>query len=102
MDGYPQRYTIFEFDYFIYFISLVRSLKCFLFSLLFMRILLASVASWFRCIAVLSLYFPAYLPARRPCNNFSATACDMFILLARYQTCYESSRKHRRDRKVEE
>ena len=31
MDGYPQRYTIFEFDYFI---SLVRSVGCFLFSLL--------------------------------------------------------------------
>ena len=30
MDGYPQRDTIFEFDYFI---SLVRSVECFLFSL---------------------------------------------------------------------
>ena len=31
MDGYPQQDTIFEFDYFI---SLVRSVGCFLFSLL--------------------------------------------------------------------
>ena len=34
MDGYPQRDTIFEFDYFI---SLVRSVRCFLFSLLSME-----------------------------------------------------------------
>ena len=29
---------------------------CFLFSLLSMRVLLASAASWFQCVAVLSLY----------------------------------------------
>ena len=44
MDGYPQRDTIFEF---IYFISSVRSVGWFLFSLLFMRIFLDSAASWF-------------------------------------------------------
>ena len=59
MDGYPQRDTIFKF---VYFISLVRSVECFLFSLLSMRVLLASTASWFGCVAILSLYFTAYLP----------------------------------------
>ena len=58
MDGYPQRDTIFEFDYFI---SLVKSVRCFLFNLLSMGVLLASAANWFGCIAVLSLYFSAYL-----------------------------------------
>ena len=48
-----------EFDYFI---SLMRSVECFLFSLLSMRVLLASAASWFGCVAILSLYFSAYLP----------------------------------------
>ena len=47
MDGYPQRYTIFEFDYFI---SLVRSLECFLFSFLSMGVLLASATSWLVCL----------------------------------------------------
>ena len=51
MDGYPKRDTIFGFDYFI---SLMRSVGCFLFSLLSMRVLLASVAGWFGCVAVLS------------------------------------------------
>ena len=59
MDSYPQRDTIFEFDYFI---SLMRSMGCFLFSLLTIRVLLASAASWFGCVAVLSLYFSPYLP----------------------------------------
>ena len=59
MDGYSQPDTIFEFDYFI---SLVRSVGCFLFSFLFMRVLLASAANWFGCVAVLSLYFSAYQP----------------------------------------
>ena len=59
MDGYSQPDTIFEFDYFI---SLVRSVSCFLFSFLFMRVLLASAANWFGCVAVLSLYFSAYQP----------------------------------------
>ena len=36
-------------------------MACFLFSLLFIRVLLASAAGWFRCVAVLSLYFSAYL-----------------------------------------
>ena len=58
MNDYSQRDTIFEFDYFI---PLVRSVGCFLFSLLSMRILLASAASWFRSVAVFSLYFSAYL-----------------------------------------
>ena len=48
-----------EFDYFI---SLMRLVECFLFSLLSMRVLLASAASWFGCVAILSLYFSAYLP----------------------------------------
>ena len=43
MDSYPQRDTIFEFDYFI---SSMRSVGCFLFSLLSIRVLLASAASW--------------------------------------------------------
>ena len=51
--------TIFEFDYFI---SLVRLVECFLFSHLSIRVLLALVASWFARIAVLFLYFSAYLP----------------------------------------
>ena len=59
MDDYPQKDTIFEFDYFI---VLARSVGCSLFSLLSIRVLLASAASWFGCIAVLSLYFSAYLP----------------------------------------
>ena len=59
MDGYSPRDTIFEFDYFIF---LAKSVGCFLFSLLSMRVLLASAASWFGCVAVLSLYFSAYLP----------------------------------------
>ena len=59
VDGYPQQDTIFEF---VYFISLVRSVGCFLFSLLFRRVLLASAASWFGCVVVLPLYFLAYLP----------------------------------------
>ena len=59
MDDYPQRDTIFEFDYFI---SLVRSVECFLISLFSMRVLLASAASWFGYVSVLSLYFSAYLP----------------------------------------
>ena len=59
MDGYPQRDTIFEFNYFI---SLVRLVGCFLFSSFSMTVLLASAASWFGCVAVLSLYFSAYLP----------------------------------------
>ena len=42
VDGYPQRDTIFEFDYFI---SLVRSVECSLFGLLSMRVSLASAAS---------------------------------------------------------
>ena len=58
MDGYLQRDTIFEFDYFIF---LVRSVGCFLFNLLSMRVLLASAASWFGCIGVLSFHFSAYL-----------------------------------------
>ena len=58
MDGYPQWDTIFEFDYLI---SLVRSVRCFLFSLLSMRVLLASAANWFGYVAVLSLYFSACL-----------------------------------------
>ena len=37
-------------------------MSCFLFSLLSMRVLLASAASWFGYIAVLSLYFSAYQP----------------------------------------
>ena len=41
MDGYPQRDTIFEFDYFI---SSVRSIECFLFGFLFTRVLLASAS----------------------------------------------------------
>ena len=45
---------IFEFDYFI---SLVRSVECFLFSLLFMWVLLASAASWFECVVVLPCIF---------------------------------------------
>ena len=59
MDGHPQRDTIFEFDYFV---SLVRSLGCFLFCLLSMRVRLASAASWFGYVVALSLYFSAYLP----------------------------------------
>ena len=58
MDGYPQRNTIFEFDCFI---SLVRSVGCFPFSIFSMKVLLASAANWFGCVAVLSLYFFAYL-----------------------------------------
>ena len=68
MDGYPQRDTIFEFDYFI---SLARSVGCFLFSLLSTRVLLASAASWFGCVVVLSLYFSAYL-------QISSLAVDIF------------------------
>ena len=59
MDDYSQRDTIFDVDYFI---SLVRSMGYFLFSLLSLRLLLVSAASWFGCVAVLSLYFSAYLP----------------------------------------
>ena len=59
MDGYPQRDIIFELDYFI---SLVRSMGCFPFSLLSVRVLLASAVSWFGRVAVLSFYFSAYLP----------------------------------------
>ena len=59
MDGYPQRDTIFEFDCFI---SLVKLMGCFLFGLLSIRVLLASAASWFGCVVVLSFYFSAYLP----------------------------------------
>ena len=50
MGGYPQRNIIFEFDYFI---SLVRSMGCSLFSLPSMRVLLVSATSWFGCVAVL-------------------------------------------------
>ena len=59
MDGYPQRDTIFQFDYFIY---SMRSVRCFLFRLLSMRVLPASAVSWFGCVTVLSSYFSAYLP----------------------------------------
>ena len=65
--GYPQWDTIFEFDYFI---SLVKSVGCFHFSLLSMRVLLASAASWFRSVVVLSLYFSAYMPIPRKLANF--------------------------------
>ena len=58
MDGYPQRDTIFEF---VYFISLMKSVGCFLFSPLFIWVLLVSAASWFGCVVILSLYFCAYL-----------------------------------------
>ena len=52
MDGYPRRNTIFEFDDFI---SLARSVGCFLFSLLSVKVLLAnSAANWFGSVAVLT------------------------------------------------
>ena len=59
MDGYLKRDTIFQL---LCFISLVRSVGCFLFSLLFMRVLLDSTANWFGFLAILSLYSFAYLP----------------------------------------
>ena len=54
----PSRITLFVFDYFI---SLTKSMVCFLFSLLSMGVLLALAARWFGCFGVLSLYFSAYL-----------------------------------------
>ena len=59
MDGYPKRDTVFQL---LYLISSMRSVRCFLFSLLFMRVLFASTASWFGFIAVFFLYFFTYLP----------------------------------------
>ena len=46
---------------YIFFISLVSSVRCFLFSFLSMRVLLVSAASWFGYVAVLSLYLSAYM-----------------------------------------
>ena len=55
----PSRITLFVFDYFI---SLTKSMVCFLFSLLSMGVLLALATRWFGCFGVLSLYFSAYQP----------------------------------------